>query len=299
MTTLRKFPLELRQKIYGFALELYADHPLPRYSIVTSLQYMNALERALIPERDLYLEFLSFRIENSVLQLSPIECSFDRLIYPSTKLMCPIARNAVRTVNVEIPGWPGIYGNWVCPSLEDRISAHIFQNQELETEMLPDYIFELNVQSLEYSSNVEEICFDFLGYSHRRVNDDTDSNDTIRKYMGWASCFQYLVISKLGQFLNILPRLHTFEIAGRSHPNAFEFWNGLCPHWSAGGIKDEDGTFACDECLDGSWIWDCLDNFNVKPMIFASKSGFSRVWSVDRPASLRWVNTTFYSHFLW
>lgn len=104
MAALRKTPFELRIMIYDLLL---SDDTSRLCKVKTSMEMMNGFERALIPYRDLYREFLQFRIKNSILSISPDDEGgkiLPEFEYPSTKLMCPIARDSIREVIVEIPG---------------------------------------------------------------------------------------------------------------------------------------------------------------------------------------------------
>ncbi|ESZ96951.1 hypothetical protein SBOR_2665 [Sclerotinia borealis F-4128] len=149
MAALRKIPLELREKIYGPVLELDDEEPLPFCSVITQLKDMGAFERALIPERDLYLEFLTFRIKNSVLRIRPKTITtglFSEFKYDSTELMCPMARDSIRAVNVEIPGSAGLAGEWTHAKLKLRDTKgypYKFKDRKFKTRMIPDFIFEV------------------------------------------------------------------------------------------------------------------------------------------------------------
>ncbi|QSZ30535.1 hypothetical protein DSL72_000089 [Monilinia vaccinii-corymbosi] len=280
MAAFRRIPLELREKIYGLVLELDDDDPLPPCYVETPTGKMGSFERALIPDRDMYRELVRFRIRNSVLRLQAEydfkSYVFSGLIY-STERMCPLAREAVRVVNVEIPGNPSVGGRW---GRWATTQGGYLKYLEFDIDFLVEKVF----KGIEDLFNVEEICLDFQECAQQRSRDCFTGEQKTVMRISWDDSGQYFVKSGIGRYLNRYRCLHTFELAGRTDADCI---SGFCKHSSdAGGEALEE---ICDECLDGSWIWSYFDDyFDVESSVFASRESFSRVWVAGRGERLKW-----------
>jgi hypothetical protein len=103
------FPLEVREMIYREAMQEWIDQPIIwRDNYPFTYANSSEIERALIPEKDLYREALAVRLRHSTLVLAqPDESKMTReeplKRHPIEELSL-LARHCIRKVTVEVPG---------------------------------------------------------------------------------------------------------------------------------------------------------------------------------------------------
>ncbi|KAM3082921.1 hypothetical protein ACMFMF_002570 [Clarireedia jacksonii] len=130
--SLYTLPLEIRGLIYTHIASHFNPYEHKIVPKPVALQDMPAFERAVIPDREIYREFLAHRIRHSVLVLRPEwparppafqqwipmagilwEIKADvPLLYPSVEDMSPLARDSLRRVIVRVPGYPESVDKW-------------------------------------------------------------------------------------------------------------------------------------------------------------------------------------------
>jgi hypothetical protein len=108
------FPLEVREMIYREAMQEWIDQPIIwRDGYPFTYASSSEIERALIPEKDIYREALAVRLRHSTLILAqPDESKMTReeplKRHPIEELSL-LARHCIRKVTVEVPGYVIVY----------------------------------------------------------------------------------------------------------------------------------------------------------------------------------------------